>query len=236
MLKLVKRQKGGIADLLDPKIKPSGVKLTDKEMATGKKEQAWVDNWYKNRVTYPTPIFASPTTLTLPKDKPKLLKADLQGALGKNILGFYEPMFNQDKIYLDNDFSSPKFKDDETILHEYNHYIQNYNEEYAGYEDKVDNPIKAVGLNKTFKGDPNYDYMIEPREVHSRLMQYRYRNNLKPTQRIDSIDKNWKAPEGTGDFFTKMTEQQLKDLLNKTVSNKLTSVNTAKRGGLIRRK
>jgi hypothetical protein len=76
-------------------------------------------------------------------------------------------------------------------------------------DENVENKVRHLG------GYGNY--LLEPDEIHSRLMQFRQSNQIQPDEEIDlNRVKNSKDKELLKlDMFS---DEQLKDLLNKTVS------------------
>jgi hypothetical protein len=203
-------------------------KFSTQEINDIEKESKWVNNWYSKRKLFNQPLTSSSTSMRIPERPVSYTKIDMKARFNnEDVSGEYNPFGkNPDEILLNKD-GYPKT----VALHEYNHYVQSENEFDKGYEHIVDNPIKQV-IGNTYKGMPNKAYLEAPNEVQSRLMQFRYLNNLKPDQRIEYLDKRpMKLPEGSEDFFNKLSDQQLKDLLNKVVVNKSTKINYAQEGG-----
>lgn len=199
-------------------------------------QENWVDNWYKHRKTFNNPFDGEKSGLAT-KSKPYYSKVDFNKKFpGRMVLGQYDPLFGDaGQVMIEK---REKVKGI-TPLHEYNHYVQwNNLWDDKNYEDKVDNPINKLNLrnNPGFWHSEDRDYITDPGEVQSMLMEYRYLNDLKPDQRIDRIDrKNHKLSPPSAGFFNNLKDEQLIELLNKVVTNKpaTTNVRSAQLGGIL---
>lgn len=116
-------------------------------------------------------------------------------------------------LYLNGDILiSNKNRYETTFIHELNHAYQEQLslENFIG---KIQEPIQNI------IGKSN-SYWKRPSEVHSRIMEIRYLNNLKPTDKVTprSFEKLDIPDEMFMDIFTK---EQIIRLLNETVENKI---------------
>lgn len=146
--------------------------------------------------------------------------------------GSYDPITNKIKIAPKTDtFANEKDNLSDTYIHELNHAYQKpmgYNADY--YSSKI---FDVINNNKKLRDEYNYDkedgrYRYTPAEVHSRIMQFRYENNLKPNQVITPTDfKNYKNKGVIGDF----NDEEIIDMLNGTVQNNEEQVPMAGNGG-----
>lgn len=160
-------------------------------------QEQWLDNWYNVRGKK----FGIPF-------KPK--KASKITFSKNEALGEYTPVVQS----IDISTKLPGNKTASTYLHEKNHLFQDVIPE-------IKTQIKGSILN-TLKDDypfggPNV-YSGRPDEIHSRLMQMRYGEGIKPEDVITPEYMKKLTPERRKKYNLNLPDQQLMDLLNKTVS------------------
>jgi hypothetical protein len=181
---------------VDPAIAPSPTNLGNEPLNT---QANWLDTWYAGRANKFgfgfTPEMKKPTFLG-------------NKEMGKYVRGEYEP--SNKEIYINSEF--PNSAESSTYLHEKNHF----------YQDKflpVMQNIKGE-IPKIIEGGKEgiSEYLGNPKEVHSRLMQLRYDKKLTPEQVITPEVLKTITPEERKKYKLDVGDTQLMDLLNKTVS------------------
>lgn len=178
----------------------------------GTLDREFIKNWYQNRKTI---LDENDNRIEVPKynfNYNPSVKID--PTLPKNVQGEFNPRNKEISLNPDNSNVPGIFS------HELNHYVQ---DQYSPQDfskmirtpaeriidENVENKVRHLG------GYGNY--LLEPDEIHSRLMQFRQSNQIRPNEEIDlNRVKNSKDKELLKlDMFS---DEQLKDLLNKTVS------------------
>lgn len=133
-------------------------------------------------------------------------------------------------------------KDPTTILHELTHSLNNWSKTGSRvYNTKPQTEaIKALGEPQLRKGKQPLQYTDNPDEIYSRLMQLRYKNNVKPNQIITNEDlKEWRKKNNDGilhhtgselkydnDILERYTDDYILKLLNGIASNDSKPKNT----------
>lgn len=200
----------------------------------------FIKNWYKNRKSI---LGMDDKPITLPKTsfnyKPKFVEEEFVDPSGRTTYGVFYPADKHIGL-------SPKHNElPGVVSHEVNHYIQDqFNiPDFIKY---ISDPIESIeGDNPKTEEygraqGAHGNYVLDPSEVHSRLMQFRQKSGFKPDQ-IITPEIYEKAIEGTDnrEFFEldMFDDEQLIDLLNKTVYtgklNEDEGVQVAKYGGIL---
>lgn len=132
-------------------------------------------------------------------------------------------------------------EDPTAILHELTHSLNNWLGRNKTYNTKPQTEaIKALGEPQLRKGQQPLQYTDNPDEIYSRLMQLRYKNNVKPNQIITNEDlKEWRKKNNDGilhhtgsklkydnDILERYTDEYILKLLNGIASNDSKPKNT----------
>lgn len=132
-------------------------------------------------------------------------------------------------------------EDPTAILHELTHSLNNWLGRNKTYNTKPQTEaIKALGEPQLRKGQQPLQYTDNPDEIYSRLMQLRYKNNVKPNQIITNEDlKEWRKKKNDGilhhtesklkydnDILERYTDDYILKLLNGIASNDTKPKNT----------
>ena len=187
--------------------------LNNTQKATIEKDTNWITDWYNNRTNI---LDDKNDYLNIPKiDLSKIPKINIDN-LSEGTVGEYNPNINE--ISLVPNFDDLMYG---ATTHEFNHAYQNEMNREA-FSKYVENPVlENMGLRneeKGFNGTKFEKYINSPDEIHSRLMQYRQKNDFKPNQIIDK--ETIKNSSNRNEFKLEMfNDDEIINLLNKTVDN-----------------
>lgn len=203
--------------------------FSKEQNADALKQKAWLQNWYANRKNIESPsggnIPVNPTKLSRMPDV--LASKDLPPhTLGIN--------GSDGNIAINPNY--PLSSD--TYLHELDHQYQtqllNNNKGYLFTKGINTATSQSSSAKKFQSGNTDFQYWVDPKEVHSRIMQLRYDQKFKPDQTINLNDiKNIDLNKYNLNMYS---PDQIKNILNQTVANfpNLDNVNNiAKTGGNI---
>jgi len=205
----------------------------DKKIKVSSEDNDFITNWYKTRKTIlgndgkPTNLPKIPLNFN-----PEIIEQNFSNS---GTLGEYNPATKQIGV-------SPNYKNIPGILsHETNHFVLDQYKR-PDFRNIVAAPIEKIINEDTenkVKDLGDYgNYLLDPDEVHSRLMQFRQNNKFKPDEIIDA--KRLKDSNNRELFKLDMfDDNQMLDLLNKTVqldNTESSKVQTAKYGGTINSK
>ena len=179
--------------------------------------QVFLKNWYENRVFPKELEKARPAILSqFNQSFPSYVVTD---KLPADALAAYNNMNNT--VELNQNY--PKDLQESSKTHELNHWATDTADEFLnephGYliEDNIINP-KNINTGSpesdTYTKD-NFEYLVSPREVHSRIMTFRELAGFKPNQIITEKDVE--------DYLNKAGDKldpDIKDLKNVTKGNK----------------
>lgn len=199
------------------------------EDASFQKEYDYLNNWYANRKQIQQDGVLTKIPKTTIAKMPSVTK-QLDAAFA---LGSYNPSNNEIHIRKQTDSFGNESEFDpsnNTYLHELNHaYQQNMINPSLYRKAPTDVTMKNKILwDKYSNNKEDAQYLYTPDEVHSRLMQFRFRNNIQPGQFFKPEDiKNFKDKKQLGQY----TDEEITKLLNETVSTNSKVTNKAKVGG-----
>jgi len=177
-----------------------------------KEDEDFIKNWYQGRTTV---LDEQGNVIEVPKYNFNFNPVTkISEDLPQSTYGEFNP--SSKEVLL-----SPNYQSFPGILpHEINHYIQDQlsakdtvkfisDPIYKNISEETESKVKNLGAQG--------NYLLDPSEVHSRLMQFRQFNKYKPNEIIDPEKlKNSKNKELFKlDMFN---DEQLLNLLNKTVS------------------
>jgi len=185
-----------IADI-DPTLPKSPTNLGNTPLNT---QAAWLDNWFAQR----SKKFGF-------KFNPEVVKPIFDTKLPHSASGEFNPINKEIRLNPDVPNSAEK----STFLHEKTHYYQDKHpviEQYAkGWIPEI------LKNNETFKaGAGTYD--SDPDEIYARLNQLRYEEKIDPNQTITLDFIKTLSPEKRKKYKLDYSDQELMELLNKTVS------------------
>lgn len=173
-------------------------------------ETDFIKNWYQNRKTIldkeNKPVNVDFSNVDSTPNFQKVIFED------KNTLGEYNPS-NKTVSLSENYKRIPGI-----VTHEVNHHIQSQMKPIDAVQYLV-NPVYDTFSQQNIEAEQKDRYLFDPYEIHSRVMQFREDNNLKPNEVID--EKTLKNTKNRDLYRLEMfDDNQMLDLLNKTVDIK----------------
>ncbi len=166
-------------------------------------QENWLNNWYSVRA----PKFGLPFK---PKEPMAISFLSNQQMGGETQMGKYRPGSNVIEINKE----VPGSEKHSTYLHEKNHMYQDI---IPGAEENIRTSVwNALYKNYPFGGINAYSG--KPDEIHSRIMQLRYEKGLDPNAQITPEMIKKISKEDRKRHNLDIPDEQLMDLLNKTVS------------------
>lgn len=210
---LIKKQEGG--SIPEPIFKKEADDLNKKfeRIKDINNQESWVNDWYNNKLLEFTPVI---TPIKYNK-----LKNNRAGEVNTYVVG--------DVRAPDGVTLNPNIVNNKTdYLHEKNHYYQNL---YPQIFRNVNNTLNNKQVQNKKYNSSDFDYLIDPLEIHSRIMEYRYDKKIKPNQKLKKEDLDKDAIEKY--HLNMFEEDDLLNILNNIVSNSTSNNNIAKQGGVI---
>lgn len=202
--------------------------FNEEEQKNIQKDFDFINGWYKNRKFIVDgqgkKIPVAPTNI---EEFPDVNKENLR----LNVKGSFRPTENS--VRIDPTFlNSPG-----TYGHELNHKYQEsmVDKNKSKYiNNPIYNSMSKESKNKYFSGTEDEKYKYTPEEIHSRLMQFRMQNNIKPEQIIKKEDlQNF---DGRSDLdLDILKDDELMNMLNRSVNNYIddSNIQYAQQGGQI---
>ena len=186
------------------------------------KQLDFTNNWFNKRVVHPN--YGAPTKLeSLSAISPVHTKQNM----GKNVYGHIDKN-EPNEIFFNKTLNHDKGS---TPVHEYSHLQQNRMSKDEFFN-KITYPVSTYLNKDRYNNSKDYKYEVDPAEMQSRLMEFRYLNNLDPTKKVE-IDKNgkdskihnlksksFKYPDSG--YLKDIPTQELENLLNNVASNNKT--------------
>lgn len=199
---------------------------TNKEGIEDKRN--YVINWFIQRQNYSNPLVQSQVKNTL--DRAEMYKrlgerdgkayylnnsiytvpVTTSNDMNQNWGGYYHP---NEGVVLPTDYNT--IKNREPVVHEFSHTINSFSPDIKRVINNIQNGVEIYD-----HGEYN-QYLTQPQEVHSRLMEFRKLNNLDPTKSVTypQLQKIKKSGKDADLFNLYKDDQVILDLLNNVALN-----------------
>lgn len=138
--------------------------------------------------------------------------------------GYYHP---NEGVVLPSNYI--QWKDREPLLHEMSHIINTFN---TPIHEQINSIIKGKSIIN--RGKEVNEYLIQPQEVHSRLMEFRKLNDLDPTKVYGIPDiREWRRSGKDSDLLNTFDDNTVLELINTVAYTPNKKVQRVAEGGEI---